>query len=170
MNEVPSFKAEYNEKIKEIDDAIQVLIDENIADNEWFAKRNLSAKKDEIINAIKQETKINVYKDTKTYLNNAKTEFNKYIQELRVLYIKIKNVVLTLNGYDKTKKGADELISEYIEKIELAENKDMVVTLENEFKTKYEELSNKSKCSFGVMSFMNLFAVLSLAIIIFRKK
>ena len=170
MNEVPNFKAAYNEKIEEIDDAIQALIDENIADNEWFAKRNLSAKKDEIINAIKQETKINVYKDTKTYLNNAKTEFNTYVQELKVLYIKIKNVVLSINGYDKSKKGADELISEYIEKIELAENKDMVVTLENEFKTKYEELSNKSKCSFGVISFMNLFAALSLAIIIFKKK
>ncbi|MBE6130526.1 MAG: hypothetical protein E7183_02285 [Erysipelotrichaceae bacterium] len=170
MNEVPSFKAAYNAKIKEIDDTIQTLINENIADNEWFAKRNLTAKKDEIINAIKNESKINVYKDTNTYLNNAKKEFNEYVQDLRVLYIKIKNVVSTINSYDDSKKGASELISEYIEKIELAENKEMVVTLENEFKTKYEELSNKSKCSFGVISFINLFAALSLALIIFRKK
>lgn len=169
IDATPSFKAEYDEIIYEISSALQTIIDDNIAKNEWFAKRNLGAKKDEIIDSIKSETKYSVYKNHNTYMYDAKKEFNDYIAQLNSLYSKIKAVKVTINGYDNTVPGAQELIDEYIEKIELADSKEHVDELKSEFKTKYDRL-NGFNCSFGVISFINLFAVLSLALLALRKK
>lgn len=172
MNQVPNFKAEYNATIKEIEDTLDSLIKENIEKNEWFAKRNLNDKKDEIVNAIKSEPKFRVYMNDNEYLSNAKKDFNAYISELNSLYSKVKAVISTFNSYDNTIEGAKELIDEYIQKVELAESKEHIDELKVEFREAYDKLKDKksSGCSFGVINFINLFAVISMAIFVFKKK
>ena len=172
MNQVPNFKADYNATIKEIEDTLDSLIKENIEKNEWFAKRNLNAKKDEIVNKIKSEPKFRVYMNDNEYISTAKKDFNAYISELNSLYSKVKAVISTFNSYDDTIDGAKELIDEYIQKVELAESKEHVDELKVEFREAYDKLNDKksSGCSFGVINFINLFAVLSMAIFVFKKK
>ncbi|MBP3503651.1 MAG: family 10 glycosylhydrolase [Bacilli bacterium] len=172
MNQVPNFKADYNATIKEIEDTLDSLIKENIEKNEWFAKRNLNAKKGEIVNAIKSEPKFRVYMNDNEYISNAKKDFNAYISELNSLYSKVKAVISTFNSYDNTIEGAKELIDEYIQKVELAESKEQIDELKVEFREAYDKLKDKksSGCSFGVINFINLFAVISMAIFVFKKK
>ena len=172
MNQVPNFKADYNATIKEIEDTLDSLIKENIEKNEWFAKRNLNAKKDEIVNKIKSEPKFRVYMNDNEYISTAKKDFNAYISELNSLYSKVKAVISTFNSYDNTIDGAKELIDEYIQKVELAESKEHVDELKVEFREAYDKLNDKksSGCSFGVINFINLFAVISMAIFVFKKK
>ena len=172
MNQVPNFKADYNATIKEIEDTLDSLIKENIEKNEWFAKRNLNAKKDEIVNKIKSEPKFRVYMNDNEYISTAKKDFNTYISELNSLYSKVKAVITTFNSYDDTIDGAKELIDEYIQKVELAESKEHVDELKVEFREAYDKLNDKksSGCSFGVINFINLFAVISMAIFVFKKK
>ena len=172
MNQVPNFKADYNATIKEIEDTLDSLIKENIEKNEWFAKRNLNAKKDEIVNKIKSEPKFRVYMNDNEYISTAKKDFNAYISELNSLYSKVKAVITTFNSYDDTIDGAKELIDEYIQKVELAESKEHVDELKVEFREAYDKLNDKksSGCSFGVINFINLFAVISMAIFVFKKK
>ena len=169
IDATPHFKAEYEEIIQTIDSELQALIESNIAKNEWFANRNLQDKKNEIINNIKAETKFSVYKNKNTYISSAKKEFNTYINDLNSLYIKINAVVNVIDGYDKSIEGAEELIKEYIEKVKLAEDKDQVDEIKAEFKKKYDRLEGFN-CSFGVVSFINLFAVISLMVIVLKKK
>ena len=172
MNQVPNFKADYNATIKEIENTLDSLIKENIEKNEWFAKRNLNAKKDEIVNKIKSEPKFRVYMNDNEYISTAKKDFNAYISELNSLYSKVKAVITTFNSYDDTIDGAKELIDEYIQKVELAESKEHVDELKVEFREAYDKLNDKksSGCSFGVINFINLFAVISMAIFVFKKK
>ena len=172
MNQVPNFRADYNATIKEIEDTLDSLIKENIEKNEWFAKRNLNAKKDEIVNKIKSEPKFRVYMNDNEYISTAKKDFNTYISELNSLYSKVKAVITTFNSYDDTIDGAKELIDEYIQKVELAESKEHVDELKVEFREAYDKLNDKksSGCSFGVINFINLFAVISMAIFVFKKK
>ncbi len=171
MNQIPSFKAEYEQILKDISDTIDALIQDNIDKNEWFAKRNLTAKKNEIIEEIKAEQKFKVYMNDNTYISDAKKDFTNYINELNSLYTKIKAVITTFNSYDDTKEGAKELIEEYIEKVELAESKEHVDELKAEFKEAYNNLGKKtSKCSAGVISFINLLAVASIAVLFMRRK
>ncbi len=169
IDATPHFKAEYEEIIQTIDSELQALIESNIAKNEWFANRNLQDKKNEIINNIKAETKFSVYKNKNTYISSAKKEFNTYINDLNSLYIKINAVVKVIDGYDKSIEGAEELIKEYIEKVKLAEDKEQVDEIKAEFKKKYDRLEGFN-CSFGVVSFINLFAVISLMVIVLKKK
>lgn len=169
IDATPHFKAEYEEIIQTIDSELQALIESNIAKNEWFANRNLQDKKNEIINNIKAETKFSVYKNKNTYISSAKKEFNTYINDLNSLYIKINAVVNLIDGYDKSIDGAEELIKEYIEKVKLAEDKEQVDEIKAEFKKKYDRLEGFN-CSFGVVSFINLFAVISLMVIVLKKK
>lgn len=169
IDATPHFKAEYEEIIQTIDSELQALIESNIAKNEWFANRNLQDKKNEIINNIKAETKFSVYKNKNTYISSAKKEFNTYINDLNSLYIKINAVVNVIDGYDKSIEGAEELIKEYIEKVKLAEDKEQVDEIKSEFKKKYDRLEGFN-CSFGVVSFINLFAVISLMVIVLKKK
>ena len=169
IDATPHFKAEYEEIIQSIDSELQALIESNIAKNEWFANRNLQDKKNEIINNIKAETKFSVYKNKNTYISSAKKEFNTYINDLNSLYIKINAVVNLIDGYDKSIDGAEELIKEYIEKVKLAEDKEQVDEIKAEFKKKYDRLEGFN-CSFGVVSFINLFAVISLMVIVLKKK
>lgn len=169
IDATPHFKAEYEEIIQTIDSELQALIESNIAKNEWFANRNLQDKKNEIINNIKAETKFSVYKNKNTYIYSAKKEFNTYINDLNSLYIKINAVVNIIDGYDKSIEGAEELIKEYIEKVKLAEDKEQVDEIKAEFKKKYDRLEGFN-CSFGVVSFINLFAVISLMVIVLKKK
>lgn len=169
IDATPHFKAEYEEIIQTIDSELQALIESNIAKNEWFANRNLQDKKNEIINNIKAETKFSVYKNKNTYISSAKKEFNTYINDLNSLFIKINAVVNLIDGYDKSIDGAEELIKEYIEKVKLAEDKDQVDEIKAEFKKKYDRLEGFN-CSFGVVSFINLFAVISLMVIVLKKK
>ena len=169
IDATPHFKAEYEEIIQTIDSELQALIESNIAKNEWFANRNLQDKKNEIINNIKAETKFSVYKNKNTYISSAKKEFNTYINDLNSLFIKINAVVNLIDGYDKSIDGAEELIKEYIEKVKLAEDKEQVDEIKAEFKKKYDRLEGFN-CSFGVVSFINLFAVISLMVIVLKKK
>lgn len=169
IDATPHFKAEYEEIIQSIDSELQALIESNIAKNEWFANRNLQDKKNEIINNIKAETKFSVYKNKNTYISSAKKEFNTYINDLNSLFIKINAVVNLIDGYDKSIDGAEELIKEYIEKVKLAEDKEQVDEIKAEFKKKYDRLEGFN-CSFGVVSFINLFAVISLMVIVLKKK
>ena len=169
IDATPHFKAEYEEIIQTIDSELQALIESNIAKNEWFANRNLQDKKNEIINNIKAETKFSVYKNKNTYISSAKKEFNTYINDLNSLFIKINAVVNLIDGYDKSIEGAEELIKEYIEKVKLAEDKEQVDEIKAEFKKKYDRLEGFN-CSFGVVSFINLFAVISLMVIVLKKK
>ena len=106
------------------------------------------------------------------YISTAKKDFNAYISELNSLYSKVKAVISTFNSYDDTIDGAKELIDEYIQKVELAESKEHVDELKVEFREAYDKLNDKksSGCSFGVINFINLFAVISMAIFVFKKK
>ena len=169
IDETPHFKAEYLEIIAAINEEIDTLIATNIEKNSWFAKRNLEGKKLEIIDKVKSENKYSVYKNQQDYIYNATKEFNTYINDLSSLYSRIKAVVNTFNGYNKSVKGAEELINEYIEKVELANSKEHIDELKEEFKVKYSKLSKKG-CSLGVVNFVNLLAAISLAAIILKKK
>ena len=172
MNKIPNFKTEYMTITKEISDSIQAKINEKVKENEWFAKRNLETKKDTILSNIESIDKYEVYKNSDTYVNNAIKEFNDYIVELDLLYTKITEAIATINDCDSSGKKVKKLIQEYIEKVELAENQAHVDELMSEFKEEYNKLTENGlfNCSSGAICFMNLFAVLSLALIILRKK
>ena len=172
MNQVPNFKAEYEEIIKGISDELDELINEAIAKNAWFEKRNLPAKKATIL--TESNNKYKVYMNDHTYKKNATKEMEEYISELSGLYSKIKAVVTTISNYDTSIDGAQELIDEYVEKIELADTKEQVEEYKTEFKTAYSELENggssEGGCSSASIHIVSLLSALSLVVIFLRKR
>ena len=174
MNQVPNFKAEYEEIIKGISDELDELINEAIAKNAWFEKRNLPAKKATILTEVESNNKYKVYMNDHTYKKNATKEMEEYISELSGLYSKIKAVVTTISNYDTSIDGAQELIDEYVEKIELADTKEQVEEYKTEFKTAYSELENggssEGGCSSASIHIVSLLSALSLVVIFLRKR
>ena len=174
MNQVPNFKAEYEEIIKGISDELDELINESITKNAWFEKRNLPAKKSAILSEVEANNKYKVYMNDSTYKKNALKEMEEYISDLSGLYSKIKAVVSTISNYDTSIDGAKELIDEYVEKIELADSKEQVEQYKTEFKTAYNELengdSNEGGCASASIHIVSLLAALSLVVIFLRKR
>lgn len=173
MNKVPNFKAEYDEILKDITTSIDELIAEAIAENAWFAKRNLEAKKTELMNELKAQNKYRVYMNDTTYKKETVKDFNTYISELTSLYSKIKAVIATISNYDKSIAGAEDLINEYVEKIELADSKEHVEQLKSEFKVAYNKLENgesDSGCNSASVYIISLLSAISLIVVLFRKR
>ena len=115
-----------------------------------------------------------VYMNDHTYKKNATKEMEEYISELSGLYSKIKAVVTTISNYDTSIDGAQELIDEYVEKIELADTKEQVEEYKTEFKTAYSELENggssEGGCSSASIHIVSLLSALSLVVIFLRKR
>ena len=152
------------------------MIDEKIAANEWFAKRDLNAKKAEILAELDKEVKQRVLVNPTFYGNQAESDLQAYIKTLNTLYIKISAVVKVITSHDGTIKGGQDLIDEYVEKVELANSAEEVDELKEEFKGKYDKLkspapsTSTSGCQMGFVNLFNIFSILALAIILKRKR
>ena len=157
---------------------LQTMIDEKIAANEWFAKRNLAAKKAEILEELGKEVKQRVLVNPTFYGNEAESDLQAHIKALNTLYIKINAVIKVITSHDGTINGGQALIDEYVEKIELANSAEEVDDLKEEFKDEYDKLKSPAPvtptpskgCKSGFVSLFNIFAVLGLVIIIRRKR
>ena len=80
---------------------IDELIKEAIAENDWFAKRNLEAKKTELIDELKAQNKYRVYMNDVTYKKETVKSFDTYISELGLVqyykYSATYNYMLNIN-------------------------------------------------------------------------
>ena len=176
LSEIKDFKEAYDKVIAGIALDLQEMIDEKIAANEWFAKRDLNAKKAEILAELDKEVKQRVLVNPTFYGNQAESDLQAYIKTLNTLYIKISAVVKVITSHDGTIKGGQDLIDEYVEKVELANSAEEVDELKEEFKGKYDKLkspapsTSTSGCQMGFVNLFNIFSILALAIILKRKR
>ena len=151
------------------------MIDEKIAANEWFAKRDLNAKKAEILAELDKEVKQRVLVNPTFYGNQAESDLQAYIKTLNTLYIKISAVVKVITSHDGTIKGGQDLIDEYVEKVELANSAEEVDELKEEFKDEYDKLkspapsTSTSGCQMGFVSMIPLVGAVALLLIKRRK-
>lgn len=174
MSEIKDFKVEYEKVIAEIDANLQYIIDDKVESNPWYAKRGLDVKKAELIDEIRKETKQRVLVNPTFYSSIAENDLNDYIDSLSKIYGKIKAVTVTIKAHDNTVKGAQALIDEYVEKVELANSIEEVDELKAEFKDKYNALKKPqpttSSCSMAFVNVLNMFSILGVAILAFRRR
>ena len=174
MSEIKDFKAEYEVVISNIDSDLQYIIDTKVESNPWYAKRGLDEKKAELLAEIRKETKQRVLINSNFYGNAAEEDLKDYIASLSTIFGKINAVTGIIKAHDNTIDGAQELIDEYVEKVELANSIEEVDELKAEFKDKYDALkkpqSNTSSCAMGFVNVLNMFSILGIAILAFRRR
>ena len=174
MSEIKDFKTEYEKVINKIDSDLQYIIDSKVENNPWYGKRGLDVKKAELIEEIRKETKQRVLINPNFYGNAAEDDLKSYIDSLSTIFGKINAVAGIIKAHDSTINGAQELIDEYVEKVELANSIEEVDELKAEFKDKYDALKKPqpttSSCSMAFVNAFNMFSVLGVAILAFRRR